>query len=70
MAEVRNERVRAHHQSLRDAGLRPIQIWVPDTRKAGFNEECIRQSQAIRDGHGEAEMLDFIEEVTDLDDWK
>jgi hypothetical protein len=32
------ERVRKHRESLRARGLRPIQIWVPDTRKPGFRE--------------------------------
>lgn len=26
------------------AGLRPVQIWVPDTRRPGFEQECRRQS--------------------------
>jgi hypothetical protein len=63
------ERVRAHRQSLRAAGLRPIQIWVPDTRRAGFAEECARQSQVVRESESESEMLDFIEQSADLDDW-
>lgn len=63
-----NKRVRAHRRSLRDAGLRPIRIGVPDTRGAGFGEECIRQSQFIRASHMEGAMLDFIESATDLDD--
>ena len=32
---------------LRAAGLRPIQIWVPDTRAPGFAEECRRQMQNV-----------------------
>jgi Protein of unknown function (DUF3018) len=37
-------RVQKHRLSLRNAGLRPIQLWVPDTRVPGFNDECARQS--------------------------
>lgn len=33
---------------LRAAGLRPVQIWVPDTRAVGFAEECARQARLIR----------------------
>lgn len=62
------ERVRAHRQSLRAAGLRPIQIWVPDTRRSGFAEECARQSRAVRESKSESELLDFIEQASDLDD--
>jgi hypothetical protein len=30
------ERVRRHREALRARGLRPVQIWVPDTRKPAF----------------------------------
>ena len=40
MAATLIERVRAHRDALRAAGLRPLQIWVPDTRRAGFADEC------------------------------
>jgi hypothetical protein len=32
---------------MRAAGLRPVQIWVPDTRAPGFAEECRRQCMRI-----------------------
>lgn len=40
-------RVQQHRERLRRAGLRPIQLWVPDTRGAGFAAECIRQSKIV-----------------------
>lgn len=43
------ERVRRRRDKLRAAGLRPVQIWVPDVRTAGFAAEAARQSQLIRD---------------------
>jgi hypothetical protein len=42
-----NQRVRKRRQTLRDAGLRPLQIWVPDARRPGFAGECRRQSQMV-----------------------
>lgn len=65
------ERVRTHRDNLRAAGLRPIQIWVPDTRSPGFAEECRRQSRLLAESaaESEAEDLDFIERATDMDDW-
>jgi hypothetical protein len=39
------DRVRKRRTALRDAGLRPLQMWVPDTRMPGFAEECRRQGQ-------------------------
>jgi hypothetical protein len=48
MSMSRAERVERRAR-LRAAGLRPVQIWVPDTRAPGFAEECARQSRLIRD---------------------
>jgi hypothetical protein len=48
------ERVQKRRQALRAAGLRPLQIWVPDTRKPGFAEECRRQAQRV----AEADLAD------------
>jgi hypothetical protein len=44
MATSVNQRVQKRRDVLRAAGLRPVQIWVPDTRRPGFAEECHRQS--------------------------
>jgi len=41
------QRVQRRRDKLRAAGLRPIQIWVPDTRAPGFAEECRRQCLEI-----------------------
>ena len=41
------ERVRRRRDKMRAAGLRPIQIWVPDTRAPGFAAECRRQCELI-----------------------
>lgn len=38
-----NARVQKRRNALRMAGLRPVQIWVPDTRLPNFAEECRRQ---------------------------
>ncbi len=42
-------RVQRRREKLRALGLRPIQIWVPDTRAPGFAAECARQAQVIRE---------------------
>ena len=41
------QRVQKRRDALRAAGLRPVQIWVPDTRRPGFAEECRRQSLVV-----------------------
>jgi len=51
---------------MRASGLRAVQIWVPDTRAAGFVTECRRQCDLIvatgRTGEGRAET-EFWERV-------
>ena len=42
-----SDRVRRRRDALRSAGLRPLQIWVPDTRRPDFAEECRRQSRLV-----------------------
>lgn len=59
-SEVR-KRVAAHRAELRRRGLRPIQIWVPDTRAPGFAEEACRQSRLVAAEEDFDEVMDFIE---------
>jgi hypothetical protein len=42
-----SERVRKRRAALRASGLRPIQIWVPDTKRPGFLDECRRQARVV-----------------------
>lgn len=59
------DKVRAHRQRMRAEGLRPIQIWVPDTRTAAFRREAHRQSLAVaRSKHARADQ-DFIDSLAD-----
>jgi hypothetical protein len=48
------QRVQRRRDKLRAAGLRPVQIWVPDTRAAGFAQECARQARLVRDSESHA----------------
>ena len=57
------ERVRKHREALRARGLRPIQIWIPDTRKPGFAAEARRQSLAVNDPTHDKELFDFMDAV-------
>ncbi|MBI4984612.1 MAG: antitoxin MazE family protein [Rhodocyclales bacterium] len=60
-------RMKLYRERLRAAGLRPIQLWVPDTRAPGFVAECRKQSAALAGDKAEAEAASFIEAVGD---WK
>lgn len=54
-------RMKQYRDRLRAAGLRPIQLWVPDTRAPGFSAECRRQSAALMHDRAEADAAAFIE---------
>lgn len=69
MASSVSERVRKHRENLKASGLRPMQIWVPDTGRQGFAEECRRQSLLVAKDAQEAEVLAWIEKVADTDGW-
>ena len=64
-------RVQKRRDALRMAGLRPIQIWVPDTRRPGFAAECQRQSKlASQADSADVEMMDFMDEaLSGVDGW-
>ena len=64
------QRVQKHRIALRAAGLRPVQIWVPDTRRAGFAAECRRQCLALRKGRGETSTPKWLSSVANTEGWK
>jgi Protein of unknown function (DUF3018) len=41
------KRMASYRQRMRAAGLRPVQIWVPDTRSPEFVDICRRQARAV-----------------------
>ncbi len=59
------DKVRRHRKRLREQGLRPIQIWVPDVRAPSFRDEAHRQSLAVaRSDHAQDDQA-FIDAVSD-----
>jgi len=70
MAHV-NSRVQKHRDALRMAGLRPVQIWVPDTRRPDFVEECRRQCHLVAQADmADESMQKFMDEaLADVDGW-
>lgn len=67
-----SERVQKRRDTLRAAGLRPVQIWVPDTRRPGFAAECRRQSALVAQADQfNTDLSDFMDAaLTDWDEWK
>ena len=70
MATPTAQRVQKHRDGLRAAGMRPVQIWVPDTRREGFALECRRQSRVVRGDAHEKDVMNWLEAVADTDGWK
>jgi hypothetical protein len=60
------DKVQAHRMRLRERGLRPIQIWVPDVRSATFLSEAHAQSLAVSLGPHAPEDQAFIDAIADL----
>lgn len=57
-------RVQKRRAALRLAGLRPVQIWVPDTRQPGFAAEYKRQCElASQADMADTDLLDFMDEA-------
>ncbi len=63
-------RVQKHREKMRRAGMKLLQIWVPDPAQKGFAAECRRQSLLLRDDPHEREILAEIEAIADTGDWK
>ena len=69
MGAAVTERVRRHRDSLRAAGLKPVQIWIPDTRSESFRQKCERECLSLVADPLEAETLAWIAEAADTDGW-
>ena len=70
MALSAPEKMKQYRQKLREAGLRPVQIWVPDTRSKNLAAEVRRQSLIVAADHREAEIDGWIDEVADSEGWE
>ncbi len=58
------EKVRAHRKRLREMGLRPIQLWVPDMRSPAFVREARRQSLAVAKSLHAVDDQEFIDAIS------
>ena len=65
--EPAHDKVRRHRARLREQELRPLQVWVPDTRTPGFSDKARGQSSAVAgSGHAEGDQA-FIDAVSETD---
>lgn len=57
-------RVRNYRKRMRDRGMRPIQIWVADTRTSEFAAEAHRQSAAVAASEHAADDQAYIDALS------
>jgi antidote-toxin recognition MazE-like antitoxin len=62
------DKVTAHRNRLRQQGLRPIQIWVPDVRSPDFAMEAHKQSQIVAKSRYRKKDQDFIDAISSWND--
>jgi hypothetical protein len=62
------KRVADHRTRLRNQGLRPIQIWVPDTRAPEFAEEAHRQSVLAAASSTASDDQAFVDAISQFND--
>lgn len=49
---------------MRERGLRPLQVWVPDVRAETFTAEAHRQASLVGRADQSSDEQDFIEAVS------
>ena len=63
-----SQKMRQYRSRMRQKGLRPVQIWVPDTRSPAIARELARQSRLASRSPDEQEVMAFLDEVRDWDE--
>ncbi len=58
-----------YRDRLRAQGLRPVQFWLPDTRRPGFAEECRRQALLLAADPREQAILAELSAMADTSGW-
>lgn len=48
---------------MRERGLRPLQVWVPDVRTPEFAAQAHMQSLLVAQADGDGDEQDFVEAV-------
>jgi hypothetical protein len=62
MAKTNSQTVRDHRSRLRAQGLRPVQLWLPDSRTPAFAEQAAHDMRALAElPHEDEALLDAFE---------
>ncbi len=67
-APTSRDRTTRYPQPLRAKGLRPVQLWLPDTRPLEPAAQARRQCTRINAADHTENMMDRLEQVTEFDD--
>lgn len=59
------ERVGEYRRRMRERGLRPLQVWVPDVRTATFATEARRQASLVAGAVDGSDDQDFVEAISE-----
>jgi hypothetical protein len=65
-----SDRMRSYRERQRKAGLRLVQIWVPDAASKQLAREARRQSLLVSRHASERSTMEFLEDVADTRDWR
>jgi len=67
MASNAKQKVSAYRRRLRERGLRPVQLWVPDLRDPAIREQLKEEARRLRNHPSTAEGEAFVDAaLTDL----
>jgi len=66
-ASKNSTKVNAHRNRLREQGLRPVQIWVPDVRTQQFKDEARQQSLAANASTEADDDQAFVDSISEFD---
>ncbi len=64
------EKVRRHRDKLQKRGLRPVQIWIPDTRSPDLAKE-LRQQSILASAADSNELMDALDiNMAETEGWR
>lgn len=64
------ERVRKHRAKMKAMGLKPVTLWLPDTRSPEYQEKIRRACEAINADKESMRVMEEMLELADFSDWK
>ena len=64
------QKMRKYRDRLKAAGLRPIQLAIPDIRSPKIIDEVRKQSIRVSSDSRESHLMDFVESVMEDEGWE